>query len=143
MLLQVEQRVLKNISTNSPCVMVGRNIFLSFVDIQSYQVKRNKRRVKNATEVQNTADTMLKIKKLLSDGNLQLCQSKVTTCTQGPPGPPGSPGPKGARGRRGHKGRTGNKGDRGIMGSPGKSGKQGIMGPKGFKGETGQRAERR
>ena len=92
---------------------------------------------------------MLKINKLLSEGRLQLCQSKGDTCSSGPPGPPGPPGPrgqKGTRGRRGQKGRSGNKGDKGIMGLPGKSGKQGMMGPvgpqgqrenKGQKGDTG------
>ena len=118
------------------------NSFLSFVDIQSYQHKINKRRVENATEDQNKAETMTKINKLLSEGKLQLCQSKVFTCASGPPGPPGPPGTKGARGRRGQKGRTGNKGDRGIMGSPGKSGKQGIMGPAGLKGDTGIKGQK-
>ena len=85
---------------------------------------------------------MTKINKLLSEGKLQLCQSKVVTCASGPPGPPGPPGTKGARGRRGQKGRTGNKGDRGITGSPGKSGKQGIMGPVGLKGDTGIKGQK-
>ena len=88
---------------------------------------------------------MLKIKKLLSQGRVHLCQSKGITCSSGPPGPPGPPGPrglKGARGRRGQKGKTGNKGDQGIMGSPGKSGKQGIMGPVGLQGETGNKGEK-
>ena len=88
---------------------------------------------------------MLKINKLLSEGRLQLCQSKGDTCSSGLPGPPGPPGPrgqKGARGRRGQKGRTGNKGDRGIMGSPGKSGKQGIMGPSGLQGATGPKGQK-
>ena len=83
---------------------------------------------------------MLKINKLLSEGRLQLCQSKGEACSPGAPGPPGLPGPrgeKGNRGRRGQKGRTGNKGDQGITGSPGKSGKQGIMGPVGPQGEPG------
>ena len=84
---------------------------------------------KNTTEAENTADTMLKINKLLLLGRPQLCRSQ---CSSGPPGPPGPKGKKGARGRRGQKGRTGNKGDRGLMGSPGKSGKQGIMGPRGL-----------
>ena len=86
---------------------------------------------------------MLKINKLLSEGRLQLCQSKA--CSPGPPGPPGLPGPrgeKGTRGRRGHKGRTGNKGDQGVMGSPGKSGKQGIMGPVGPQGEPGPKGQK-
>ena len=85
---------------------------------------------------------MIKINKLLSEGKLQLCQSKDATCASGPSGPPGPPGPKGARGRRGQKGRTGNKGDKGIMGSPGKSGKRGIMGPAGLKGETGTKGQK-
>ena len=85
---------------------------------------------------------MIKINKLLSEGKLQLCQSKDATCASGPPGPPGPPGPKGARGRIGQKGRTGNKGDKGIMGSPGKSGKQGIMGPAGLKGDTGTKGQK-
>ena len=85
---------------------------------------------------------MIKINKLLSEGKLQLCQSKDATCASGPPGPPGPPGPKGARRRRGQKGRTGNKGDKGIMGSPGKSGKRGIMGPVGLKGETGTKGQK-
>ena len=100
---------------------------------------------KNASETDNTAETMLKINKLLSSGRLYLCQSKGGTCSSGPPGPPGPPGTKGhkgARGRRGHKGRTGNKGDQGIMGSPGKSGKQGIMGSAGLRGEPGTKGEK-
>ena len=87
----------------------------------------------------------MKINKLLSEGRLQLCQSKGVTCSSGPPGPPGPPGPrgqKGARGRRGQKGKLGNRGDRGIMGSPGKSGKQGIMGPVGPQGETGLKGQK-
>ena len=100
---------------------------------------------KNASETDNTAETMLKINKFLSSGRLYLCQSKGVTCSSGPPGPPGLPGSKGhkgARGRRGQKGRTGNKGDRGIMGSPGKSGKQGIIGPAGLRGEPGTKGEK-
>ena len=88
---------------------------------------------------------MLKINKLLSEGRLQLCQSKGEACSPGPPGPPGSPGPrgeKGNRGRRGQKGKTGNKGDQGVMGSPGKSGKQGIMGPGGPQGESGPKGQK-
>jgi len=88
---------------------------------------------------------MHKIKSLLSEGRLHLCQSKGATCSLGSPGPPvlpGRRGEKGARGRRGQKGRTGNKGDRGIMGSPGKIGKQGIMGPIGLRGETGNKGEK-
>ena len=100
---------------------------------------------KNKTEDKDTAETMLKLNKLLSEVRLHICQSNGVTCSSGPPGPPGPPGPrgnKGARGRRGQKGRTGDKGDKGIMGSPGKSGKQGIMGPAGLKGETGTKGEK-
>ena len=87
---------------------------------------------------------MSKINKLLSEGRLQLCQSKSDTCASGPPGPPGPRGQKGSRGRRGQKGRSGNKGDKGVMGSPGKSGKQGIVGPvgpPGISGPIGQKGE--
>jgi len=94
---------------------------------------------KNMTKAENTADTSLKINKLLSEGRLQLCQSK---CSSGPPGPPGPRGEKGARGRKGQKGRTGNKGDRGLMGSPGKSGKQGIVGPMGPQGQVGAKGQK-
>ena len=110
---------------------------------QSNKLQRNRRNddsTKNTTEAKRTEDTMLKINKLLSEGRLQLCQSKGEACSAGLPGPPGPPGPrgeKGTRGRRGQKGRTGNKGDQGVMGSPGKSGKQGIMGPVGPQGEPG------
>ena len=119
-----------------------------FVEIQSNKQYRHGRHVnsaKNTTEAKDTAETMLKINKLLSEGRLHLCQSNGVTCSSGPPGPPGPPGPrgnKGARGRRGQKGRTGDKGDKGIMGSPGKSGKQGILGPAGLKGETGTKGEK-
>ncbi|XP_078375836.1 roundabout homolog 2-like [Oculina patagonica] len=107
--------------------------------IESNKLHRHSRQVdstENATEAKDTAETMLKINKQLSELRLHLCRSKGVTCSSGPLGPPGPPGP------RGHKGRTGNKGDKGIMGSPGKSGKQGIMGPgetgiKGEKGDTG------
>ena len=88
---------------------------------------------------------MLKINQLLSEGRLQLCQSKSDTCSSGIPGPPGPPGPtgqKGSRGRRGQKGRKGNKGDKGIMGSPGKSGKQGMMGPVGPQGQPGIKGQK-
>ena len=126
-------------------------IFPFFLEIQSSKLNRHSRQVdstKNSTEAQRKvqAENILKINKLLSEGNLHLCQSKGSvTCSSGPPGPPGPPGPrgqKGARGRRGQKGRTGNKGDQGIMGSPGKSGKQGIMGPIGLQGETGNKGEK-
>ena len=99
----------------------------------------------NSTEIGRTTKTVLKIKKLLSEMRVQLCQSNGVTCSSGPKGPPGPPGPrghKGARGRRGPKGRTGNKGDQGIVGSPGKSGKQGIVGPMGLQGETGNKGEK-
>ena len=88
---------------------------------------------------------MLKINSLLSEGKLQLCQSKGNACSLGPPGPPGPPGPrgqKGSRGRRGQKGRSGNKGDKGIMGSPGKSGKQGMMGLVGPQGQPGNKGQK-
>ena len=49
---------------------------------------------KNASETDNTAETMLKINKLLSSRRLYLCQSKGITCSSGPPGPPGPPGHK-------------------------------------------------
>ena len=112
------------------------------MDVEANTVHRNKRHVdslKNATATKSTEAIILNINKLLSEGRLQLCQSK---CSSGPPGPPGPAGPRGARGRRGQKGRTGNKGDKGIMGSPGKSGKQGIMGPAGLKGDTGTKGEK-
>ncbi|KAL9967646.1 hypothetical protein ACROYT_G025923 [Oculina patagonica] len=101
--------------------------------IESNKLHRHSRQVdstENATEAKDTAETMLKINKQLSELRLHLCRSKGVTCSSGPLGPPGPPGP------RGHKGRTGNKGDKGIMGSPGKSGKQGIMGPAGLKGDN-------
>ena len=115
---------------------------------QSNKLERNRRHddsIKNTTQAKTTDDMMLKINKLLSEGRLQLCQSKGEACSPGPPGPPGSPGPrgeKGTRGRRGQKGRTGNKGDQGVMGSPGKSGKQGIMGPSGPQGESGPKGQK-
>jgi len=113
--------------------------------LHPYKIQRNRRQAdapKNTTEARNRLEAMLKINKLLSEGKLQLCQSK---CSSGPPGPPGPPGPrgqKGARGRRGPKGRAGNKGERGILGSPGKSGKQGIMGPVGPKGMAGPKGQK-
>ena len=119
-----------------------------FTGIQYIKLHRHSRQVdstKNATEAKGTAEAMLKINKLLSEGKVHLCQSNGVTCwsgLSGPPGPPGPRGDKGARGRRGQKGRTGDKGDKGIMGSPGKSGKQGIMGPAGLKGETGTKGEK-
>ncbi|XP_078377247.1 peroxidasin homolog [Oculina patagonica] len=115
--------------------------------IQSHKLRhsRHVESTKNESESKSTAESMIKINKLLSEGRLHLCQSKGVACSSGPPGPPGPPGQrghKGARGRRGQKGRTGNKGDKGIMGSPGRSGKQGIMGPAGIKGETGTKGEK-
>ncbi|KAL9967881.1 hypothetical protein ACROYT_G026184 [Oculina patagonica] len=115
--------------------------------IQPYKHRQSRHveSTKNESKSKDTAETMIKINKLLSELRLHLCQSKGVTCSSGPPGPPGPPGPrghKGARGRRGQKGRTGNKGVKGIMGSPGKSGKQGIMGPAGEKGETGTKGEK-
>ena len=113
--------------------------------LESKNLHKKRRHVvstENSSATDNTAETMLKINKLLSSGRLYLCQSKGVSCSSSPPGPPGPPGPKGARGRRGQKGRTGNKGDQGIMGSPGKSGKQGIMGPAGLKGKPGIKGEK-
>ena len=123
--------------------------YLSFIflELQLYKPRRNRRHanvIKNTTESKNTAETMNKEVKLLSELRQRLCQSKSATCPSGPPGPPGPPGPrgqKGDRGRRGHKGKSGNKGDQGIMGSPGKSGKQGIMGPVGPQGEVGPKGD--
>ena len=82
---------------------------------------------------------LLKVNKLLTQGKLQLCQSKGDGCSLSFPGPPGPPGP---RGRRGHRGRNGNKGDQGIMGPPGKKGKQGIMGTVGPPGEPGPKGQK-
>ena len=119
--------------------------FLEFLSSKRNRYKRNSDSPKNTTHAKSTADMMLKISKLLSEGRLQLCQSKGGNCLAGPPGPPGQPGPrgqKGARGRRGQRGRIGDKGDRGIMESPGKSGKQGIMGPPVLQGEVGVKGEK-
>ena len=101
--------------------------------------------VDNNKTAKATADTLSKINKLLTEGKLQLCQSKGDACKTGPPGPPGPPGQrgeKGNRGRRGKRGAPGKKGDRGIMGSPGKKGKQGIMGPAGHKGDPGLKGQK-
>ena len=118
-------------------------------DFQSYERDRERRQANLANNTRKdtyTMDVMSKINKLLTEGRLQLCQSKDYTCqsySPGPPGPRGPRGEKGDRGRKGKRGAQGNKGDRGIMGSPGKSGKQGIMGPvgpigdPGFKGQKG------
>lgn len=114
-------------------------LFFFLIELHSARYNRDRRQadsIKKTTEEKRTADAMLKINELLSDGSLQLCQSKDLANRCGRPGPPGPPGP------RGKKGRPGDKGDRGIIGSPGKSGKQGIMGPAGLKGETGPKGER-
>ena len=129
-------------------LVINTYFFSFFLEIQSPKLNRHSRQVdstKNLTEAEHTAETMLKINKLLSEGRLHLCQSNGVMCSSGLLGPPGLPGPrghKGARGRRGQKGRPGNKGDQGIVGSPGKSGKQGIMGPMGLQGETGNKGEK-
>jgi len=50
---------------------------------------------------------IMKMKNLIYEGKIKLCQSEKGVCSSGPPGPPGPPGPrgeKGARGRRGQKG---------------------------------------
>ena len=112
---------------------------LSLKEFHAVKSVRNRRQadpIKKTTEHESASDAILKINKLLSDGRLQLCQSKGPTSTCGLPGPPGPPGP------RGKKGRPGDKGDRGVMGTPGKSGKQGIIGPIGMKGETGTKGEK-
>ena len=114
-------------------------LFSFLIALHAGRSNRNRRQadsVKKTTEEKRTADAMLKINELLSDGSLQLCQSKDLANPCGRPGLPGPPGP------RGKKGRPGDKGERGIMGSPGKSGKQGIMGPVGLKGEVGPKGER-
>ena len=111
--------------------------FFFVIEFHTARANRDRRQadsIKKTAEEKRTADAMLKINELLSDGSLQLCQSKdlANPCRPGPPGPPGP---------RGKKGRPGDKGDRGNIGSPGKSGKQGIMGPAGLKGETGAKGE--
>ena len=112
-------------------------------DFDSYEHGRGRRQANLANITRKdaaTVDVMSKINKLLTEGRLQLCQSKGDNCLSGPPGPLGPLGPrgeKGDRGRKGKRGAHGNKGDRGIMGSPGKSGKQGIMGTVGPKGDPG------
>ena len=111
-------------------------LLFSFLTELSIRNRRQADAIKKTTEEKRTADALLKINELLSDGSLQLSQSKNLANSCGRPGPPGPPGP------RGKKGRPGDKGDRGIMGSPGKSGKQGIMGLVGLKGETGLKGER-
>ena len=112
-------------------------LFIEFHALKSNRDRRQADPIKKTTEPKRTADAILTINELLSDGKLQLCQpanGDKSPC--GPPGPPGPPGP------RGKKGRPGDKGDRGIMGTPGKSGKQGIMGPVGIRGETGTKGEK-
>ena len=118
-----------------------------FVESEYAKLHRNTRAadvLKNTTGAKLAVDreTILKINKLLSELNPQLCQSNGNSCLPGPPGPPGPKGDKGSRGRRGHRGQSGNKGDQGIMGSPGKSGKQGIMGPVGPKGDVGLKGQK-
>ena len=117
-------------------------------DFDSYEHGRERRQANLANTTRKdtaTVDVMSKINKLLTEGRLQLCQSKGDNCLSGPPGPPGPPGPrgeKGDRGRKGKRGAHGNKGDRGIMGAPGKSGKQGIMGTVGPKGDPGLKGQK-
>ena len=131
-------------------VLSNISFFLShsFLGLQSDNLLRKRRNSDskgNTTKTENTAETILKMSRILSELKPHLCQSKGVTCSSGLPGPPGPPGPrgqKGARGRRGQKGKTGNKGDQGIMGSPGRSGKQGIMGPPGLHGEAGPKGEK-
>ena len=106
------------------------SFFAFFLEIQSSNLKRHSRQVdsiKNSTESKSTAETLLKINELLSEGKVHLCQSNGVTCSSGPPGT---------------KGQKGTRGDQGIMGSPGKTGKQGIMGPVGLKGETGNKGQK-
>ena len=117
-------------------------------DFDSYEHGRGRRQANlaNTTRKDTAAvDVMTKINKLLTEGRLQLCQSKCDNCLSGTPGPPGPPGPrgeKGDRGRKGKRGAHGNKGDRGIFGSPGKSGKQGIRGTAGPKGDPGLKGQK-
>ena len=117
-----------------------------FVESESVKLHRNKRvaNAQNTTGAINTVDreANLKINKLLSSLNPQLCHSNGDSCLLGPPGPPGPKGDKGSRGRRGKRGPTGNKGDQCFLGSPGKIGKQGIMGPVGPKGGVGLKGQK-
>ena len=116
-----------------------------FSSNEQVRIRRQANLVDNNKTAKATADTLSKINKLLTEGRLQLCQSKGDACKTGPPGPPGPPGQrgeKGNRGRRGKRGAPGKKGDRGIMGSPGKKGKQGIMGPAGHKGDPGLKGQK-
>ena len=53
--------------------------------------------VNNNKTAKATADTLSKINKLLTEGRLQLSQSKGDACKTGPPGPPGPPGPRGEK----------------------------------------------
>lgn len=64
---------------------------------------------------------MLQINKLMSEGRLQLCQSKGVRLLQGSHG---SQGPLGPAGPKGEKGQAGSKGDQGITGPPGAKGEQ-------------------
>jgi len=149
-LKQQEKRLnaLENVATKPSYSPDVSELITNAPETQSYKLHRNRRQVdstQNTTQAKHTVDTMVKINKLLSEGRLQLCQTKGNTCPSGPPGPPGPPGPrgqKGSRGRRGQKGRSGTKGDKGIMGSPGKSGKQGIMGPVGPPGISGPEGQK-
>ena len=116
-----------------------KTCFFFLIGIQSSKPHRYTRDVdstKKATKAKDTAEAMLKINKLLSEGRLHLCESKGVTCLSVPPGPPGPPGPKGHegdRGLRGQKGRTGSRGVKGIMG---------VIGPAGPKGETGTKGQK-
>ena len=118
---------------------------IDFSSNEQVRIRRQANLVDNNKTAKATADTLSKINKLLTEGRLQLCQSKGDACKTGPPGqhgPPGQRGEKGKRGRRGKRGAPGKKGDRGIMGSPGKKGKQGIMGPAGHKGDPGLQGQK-
>ena len=118
---------------------------IHFSSNEQVRIRRQANLEDNNKTAKATADTLSKINKLLTEGRLQLCQSKGDACKTGPPGPPGPPGQrgeKGNRGRRGKRGAPGKKGDRGIMGSPGKKGKQDIMGPAGHKGDPGLKGQK-
>ena len=120
-------------------------LLVNFSSYEQVRIRRQANLVNNNKTAKATADTLSKINKLLTEGRLQLCQSKGDACRTGPPGPPGPPGPrgqKGDRGRRGKRGALGKKGDRGIMGSPGKKGKQGIIGPAGHNGDPGLKGQK-
>ena len=123
--------------------MIECILFFKIAGFQFHAFHRNRRQAdskKNKSAgLKHTVDMLLRVNKLLSQGRLQLCQSKGDGCSLGYPGPPGPPGP---RGRRGQKGKTGKKGDQGVMGSPGKKGKQGIIGRAGRPGEPGPKGRR-